>query len=287
MRTCPRRGDHHPLEAQVATTGGSIDMSSVASIEADPRRWKGARRPASLIQFMLVLDITVVNVALPHIDNDLHFSATGLAWVVDGYVLMAGGLLLLGGRLVDILGRRKIFLIGVLLFVIAAATCGVVVNPGMLVVSRLCRAWVRRLAVPASLGLIAAAVRGPAGADQALGLWGGIAGLGGTLGVVISGVLVNYISWRSGSSTSTCRSWCSRAADGAAPGVGVEDGAREPAAGLRRCDHRDGGADGLVYGPLQAADYPWGSTAVLLPLSLGGPVLLGVAATSRPGPITR
>ena len=89
-------------------------MSAEASIEADPRRWK-ALGVLALIQFMLVLDITVVNVALPYIDNDLLFSATGLAWVVDGYVLMAGGLLLFGARLADIFGRRKIFLIGVLL----------------------------------------------------------------------------------------------------------------------------------------------------------------------------
>src|SRR2546421_12548735 len=104
-------------------------MSSPASIEADPRRWR-ALGVLALIQFMLVLDITVVNVALPHIRNDLHFSSTGLAWVVDGYVLMAGGLLLLGGRLADIFGRRKIFLIGALLFAAASAMCGAAAHPG-------------------------------------------------------------------------------------------------------------------------------------------------------------
>ena len=170
-------------------------MSSAASIEADPRRWK-ALGVLGLIQFMLVLDITVVNVALPYIHNDLHFSATGLAWVVDGYVLMAGGLLLLGGRLADILGRREIFLIGVLVFAVASATCGAAVNPGMLVASRFVQGTGEALAAPASLGLIALLFPDEKERIKALGLWGGIAGLGGTAGTVISGALVNYVSWR-------------------------------------------------------------------------------------------
>ena len=274
MRTRPRRGDHHPLEAQVATTGGSIDMSSVASIEADPRRWK-ALGVLALIQFMLVLDITVVNVALPHIDNDLHFSATGLAWVVNGYVLMAGGLLLLGGRLADILGRRKIFLIGVLLFAVASATCGAAVNPGMLVASRFVQGMGEALAAPASLGLIALLFADPRERIKALGLWGGIAGLGGTLGVVISGVLVNYVSWR----------WIfyinlpiAAFALLMVPRLVSES---KMVLENRRLDFAGAitgtaGLIGLVYGLLQAADHPWGSTAVLVPL-IGGPVLLGVA----------
>src|SRR5258708_25939334 len=106
-------------------------MSSAASIEADPRRWK-ALGVLALIQFMLVLDITVVNVALPYIHNDLHFSATGLAWVVDGYVLMAGGLLLPGGRLADLFRRRPVLPVGVLVFAGASATCGAAVHPGHL-----------------------------------------------------------------------------------------------------------------------------------------------------------
>ena len=96
---------------------------------ADPRRWK-ALGVLGLIQFMLVLDITVVNVALPRIQQDLDFSESGLAWVVNGYVLMAGGFLLLGGRLADILGRRRLFLAGVAVFAIASATCGAAVDPG-------------------------------------------------------------------------------------------------------------------------------------------------------------
>jgi MFS family permease len=89
----------------------------------DPRRWR-ALAVLGLIQFMLVLDLTVVNVALPRIQHDLGFSHSGLAWVVNGYALMAGGLLLLGGRLADIFGRRRLFLAGVGLFALASATSG-------------------------------------------------------------------------------------------------------------------------------------------------------------------
>src|SRR6266542_1983386 len=161
----------------------------------DPRRWK-ALGVLGLIQFMLVLDITVVNVALPRIQDDLGFSRAGLAWVVNGYVLMAGGLLLLGGRMADILGRRRLFLLGVGVFAIASATCGAAADPGMLVASRFLQGAGEAMAAPASLGLIALLFPDPHERMKALGLWGGIAGLGGTSGTVISGALVDLASWR-------------------------------------------------------------------------------------------
>src|SRR5689334_14526997 len=108
------------------------DASAVQLPGADPRRWR-ALAVLALVQFMLILDITVVNVALPHIQQSPHFSEAGLAWVVDGYVLAAGGLLLLGGRLADIVGRRKIFLMGVALFAAASLSCGLAQSDNMLV----------------------------------------------------------------------------------------------------------------------------------------------------------
>jgi EmrB/QacA subfamily drug resistance transporter len=167
----------------------------IADIKADPRRWK-ALTVLALIQFMLILDVTVVNVALPRIQEDLGFSRAGLAWVVDGYVLMAGGFLLLGGRLADILGRRRLFLIGVAVFAVASAFCGAATSPGMLVAGRFVQGLGEALAAPASLGLIALLFPDPIERMKALGIWGGVAGLGGTSGTVISGVLVNYASWR-------------------------------------------------------------------------------------------
>src|SRR6266516_3414315 len=140
----------------------------------DPRRWK-ALGVLGLIQFMLVLDSTVVNVALPRIQHDLGFSQSGLAWVVNGYVLMAGGFLLLGGRMADILGRRRLFLLGVGLFALASDTCGAATQPWMLVSSRFVQGLGEALAAPASLGLIAVLFSDPRERMKALGIWGGIA----------------------------------------------------------------------------------------------------------------
>ena len=92
-----------------------MTSASAPATIPDPRRWK-ALGVLALIQFMLILDVTVVNVALPQIQADLDFTRAGLAWVVDGYVLAAGGLLLLGGRLADVFGRKRLFLIGVAIF---------------------------------------------------------------------------------------------------------------------------------------------------------------------------
>ena len=120
---------------------------------ADPRRWLALAVLAAM-QFMLVLDVTVVTVALPKIQADLHFSQAGLAWVINGYVLMAGGLLLLGGRLSDLFGRRRLFLAGVLVFGAGSAMCGAAVSPGMLVASRFVQGTGEALAGPAALGMI-------------------------------------------------------------------------------------------------------------------------------------
>jgi EmrB/QacA subfamily drug resistance transporter len=180
------------MSSQASTRHDDMTTTTAA---ADPRRWK-ALAVLALIQFMLILDVTVVNVALPRVQDDLGFSRAGLAWVVNGYVLMAGGFLLLGGRMADILGRRRVFLVGIGVFALASATCGAAVEPGMLVASRFAQGLGEALAAPASLGLIALLFPDPRERMKALGIWGGIAGLGGTSGTVISGVLVNYASWR-------------------------------------------------------------------------------------------
>ncbi|MEP7019776.1 MAG: MFS transporter [Pseudonocardiales bacterium] len=255
------------------STGTPPAMSKPQGAAPDPRRWK-ALGVLGLIQFMLILDVTVVNVALPRIQHDLGFSQPGLAWVVNGYVLMAGGLLLLGGRLADILGRRRLFLLGVGLFAIASATCGAAVNPGMLVASRFLQGAGEALAAPASLGLIALLFPDPRERMKALGLWGGIAGLGGTSGTVISGLLVDLASWR----------WIffinlpvALAALVMVPRLVSESRMVREA---QRPDYAGaltgtGGLIAVVDGLLQAATHPWGSVQVLLPL-LGGLALLAL-----------
>jgi EmrB/QacA subfamily drug resistance transporter len=183
------------MSGQRGEVGGMTDAAAAQLPEADPRRWR-ALAVLALVQFMLILDITVVNVALPHIQQSLHFSEAGLAWVVDGYVLAAGGLLLLGGRLADIVGRRRIFLMGVGLFAAASLSCGLAQSDNMLVVSRFAQGMGEALAAPAAMGLIALLFMDPKERIKALGIWGGIAGLGGTSGTVISGIITNSVSWR-------------------------------------------------------------------------------------------
>ena len=159
------------------------------------KRW-AALAVIALVQFIIVLDITVVNVALPHIETSLHFSRAGLAWVVDGYVLTAGGLLLLGGRLADLLGRKRMFLIGVTVFAIASALSGAAVDSAMLVASRFLQGMGEAIATPAAFGLVALLFTDPKERATAIGINGGVAGLGGTLGPVISGLLISVASWR-------------------------------------------------------------------------------------------
>ena len=159
------------------------------------KRW-AALAVIALVQFIIVLDITVVNIALPHIQTSLDFSRAGLAWVVDGYVLTAGGLLLLGGRLADLLGRKRMFLIGVSVFAIASALSGAAVDSAMLVASRFLQGMGEAIATPAAFGLVALLFTDPKERATAIGINGGVAGLGGTLGPVISGLLISVASWR-------------------------------------------------------------------------------------------
>ena len=242
---------------------------------ADPRRWK-ALAVLALVQFMLILDVTVVNVALPHIQTDLHFSRAGLAWVVDGYVLMAGGFLLLGGRLSDLFGRRRLFLLGLAVFGTASALCGAAQSSGMLVGARFAQGIGEALAAPAALGLVALLFPDPSERTKALGLWGGIAGLGGTTGTIISGVLTNigHGTWR----------WIffvnipvAAFALIATPRLVKESRATRSAVRGRPdvlgALTVTGGLVALVYGLLRASEVPWGSRSVVLAL-VGGVILL-------------
>ena len=160
-----------------------------------------ARRRSALgvlcfVQFMIVLDDTVVSVALPSIGDDLGFGTTGLAWVVNAYFLAFGGLLLLFGRAADLWGRRRAFLAGVALFGAASLLCGLAQEPWQLVAGRFVQGAGSALASPAALSLITLLFPGDEERARALGIWGGIAGLGGTAGLVISGALTGLTSWR-------------------------------------------------------------------------------------------
>ncbi|MFD0904775.1 MFS transporter [Actinomadura sediminis] len=148
------------------------------------------------VQYMLVLDDTVVSVALPSIKDDLGFGTTGLAWVVNTYFLAFGGFLLLSGRAADLVGRRRVFLSGVALFGAASLACGAAQEPWQLLSGRFLQGMGAAMASPAALSMITLLFPRERERARALSVWGGIAALGGTSGLVISGVLTDLASWR-------------------------------------------------------------------------------------------
>jgi len=172
----------------------TIARESTVSVAPNPLRWR-ALSVLALMQFVIVIDNTIVNVALPSIQQHLHFSVGGLAWVVDGYMLAAGGLLLLGGRIGDMVGHRRLFLAGTFVFGLASIASGVSVDAAMLVISRFAQGIGEAMAAPAALALIAGLFTGKERA-KALGIWGGLGGLGATVGVLLSGILVQWADWR-------------------------------------------------------------------------------------------
>src|SRR3954466_15042040 len=150
----------------------------------------------ALAQFMVVLDVTIVNVALPDIQADLGFSAAGLQWVVSAYTLLFGGFLLLGGRAGDLLGRRRMFTSGMALFTGASLVAGLAPSPGVLIAARAAQGLGGALLSPAALSILTVTFAHGRDRNLAMGIWGGLAGLGGTLGVVAGGVLVDAIGWQ-------------------------------------------------------------------------------------------
>ncbi len=147
-------------------------------------------------QLMVVLDITIVNIALPHIQSSLDFSTTGLSWVVNAYTLTFGGLLLLGGRFGDILGRRRVFVFGVLLFVLASLLGGLAQNSGQLLAARALQGVGGAIASPTALALITTTfTEGPA-RNRAFGVFAAVSAGGGAIGLLAGGMLVEWLDWR-------------------------------------------------------------------------------------------
>jgi len=148
-----------------------------------------------LAQFMVILDVSIVNVALPSIRSDLGFSTTGLQWVVNAYTLTFAGFLLLGGRASDLLGRRSVFLAGIALFTFASLACALASSRGLLLGARALQGLGGAVISPASLAIITTSFAEGAERNRALGVWGAMAGLGGTSGVFLGGLLTQGLGW--------------------------------------------------------------------------------------------
>ena len=158
------------------------------------RRW-GALALIITAQFMVILDVAIVNVALPSIQTDLHFSQAGLQWVISAYAILFGGTLLLGGRLADLLGRRRVFVAGLALFALTSLLCGVAWSAGSLVAFRALQGLGGALLAPAALSLLMTTFAEGRERNLALGVYGAASGSGAAAGVVLGGVLTSYLSW--------------------------------------------------------------------------------------------
>jgi EmrB/QacA subfamily drug resistance transporter len=162
--------------------------------EYERKRWIGLAL-LCVAQFMVVLDASIVNVALPTIGQALDFSADDLSWVVNAYVLTFGGFLLLGGRCADLLGRRSVFMFGLLLFAAASLAGGLAGSSGMLIAARAVQGLGAAILSPAALSIVTTTFSDGAERNKALGAWGAVAGSGGAAGVLLGGVLTEYAGW--------------------------------------------------------------------------------------------
>jgi len=180
------RNPHHPPR--------DTDERREPQESADPRRWK-ALAVLSLAQFMLILDLTVVNVALPDLGADLDLGRTAVTWAVSVYVLFFGGLLLLGGRLADVFGARSMMLTGLVIFTLASLASGLAQNETLLIGGRIGQGVGAALLSPAALAAIAGIFHGME-RNKALSVWASLGGLGFTAGVLIGGILTSGPGWR-------------------------------------------------------------------------------------------
>ena len=221
------------------------------------RKWLALALLAAA-QFVVVLDASIVNVALPSIGRDLEFEAKDLSWVINAYVLTFGGFLLLGGRMADLLGRRRMFISGLVLFAVASLLGGLAESQGQLIAARAVQGLGGALLSPAALSIVTNMFTEGAERNKALGVWGAVAGSGGAAGVLLGGVLTDGLGWEWVLFVNT--PVCLLAAF-----LAIRAGAGEPQLGRRACSTSGGavtitaGLSLLVYALVDANDAGWGS----------------------------
>jgi EmrB/QacA subfamily drug resistance transporter len=231
-------------------------------------------------QFVVVLDASIVNVALPTIGDALDFSESSLPWVVNAYVLTFGGFLLLGGRLADLLGRRRVFMFGLVLFALASLAGGLAATSGQLIAARAVQGLGAAILSPAALSIVATTFADGAERNKALGIWGAVAGSGGAAGVLLGGVLTEGLGWE-------WVLWVN------VP-IGIAAAAISPALLAETRDedevrHFDVagaltitlGLSALVFALLDAEDAGWGSAQTVLTLIASAILLLAFVAVER------
>src|SRR3954466_3106535 len=166
----------------------------VETAAARDRRWI-ALALLCVAQFVVILDASIVNVALPTIGDALNFSESDLPWVVNAYVLTFGGFLLLGGRIADLVGRRRVFMSGLVLFALASLAGGLANTEKQLIAARAVQGLGAALLSPAALSIVTTPFRDGAERNKALGVWGAVAGAGGAAGVLLGGILTEWLGW--------------------------------------------------------------------------------------------
>lgn len=199
----------HPAEYSGHTTGDAIHPDSWSSgrvsrtqtgepggpAGADPRRW-WALVIIALAQLMVVLDATIVNIALPSAQSDLNMSDGNRQWVITAYTLAFGGLLLLGGRIADLVGRKRTFIFGLIGFAAASALGGAATGSGMRFAARALQGVFAAVLAPSALSLLTTTFTDPKERGKAFGIYGALAGSGSAIGFILGGVLTEYLNWR-------------------------------------------------------------------------------------------
>ena len=238
---------------------------------ADPRRWL-ILAVVALAQLMVVLDATIVNIALPSAQEALHFSNLDRQWVVTAYALAFGSLLLLGGRLTDLVGRKATFITGLAGFAAASAVGGAAGSFGMLVAARACQGAFGAMLAPAALSLLTTTFDGTKDRGKAFGVFGAIAGAGGAIGLLLGGLLTQYLTWR----------WClyvnlvfaAVAGAGAVALLGRQAASRPLGLDLPGLAAEAGGMFCVVYGFSNAAGDGWHAPATWGFLTAGAVLLI-------------